>query len=264
VSTDHKTLVLCYHAVSERWPDPVAVTPAQLERQLTFLRKRGFVGSTFSEALARPPAQKTVAVTFDDGYRSVIERAFPILERFEMPGTVFVPSRYASAPGPRFWQGKRHEQWLGSPFEAELTGLSWEELGQLIDSGWEVASHSRSHPHLTELPDRALRDELLGSRQECERSTGKPCLSLSYPYGDHDQRVIQIASEVGYRFGATLPRRFPSKLAALQWPRVGIYRPDSWFRFRVKTSPLVLRLRRTPFWRLIGSAAARLGKQGEL
>jgi peptidoglycan/xylan/chitin deacetylase (PgdA/CDA1 family) len=254
----HLTLVLCYHAVSDTWPDPVAVRPAQLERQLAFLQRRGFVGATFSEALAGPKADHTVAVTFDDAYRSVIEQAFPILERFQMPGTVFAPSRYASAPGPGFWQGKRHEQWLGGPFEAELTGLSWEELRRLSESGWEVASHSRSHPHLTELGDGELREELLGSRRECEQGTGKPCLSLSYPYGDLDHRVIQVASEAGYRFGATLPRRFPSKPAALEWPRVGIYRPDSWFRFRIKTSPLVLRLRRSPFWRLVGSAASRL------
>jgi peptidoglycan/xylan/chitin deacetylase (PgdA/CDA1 family) len=248
----HPTLVLCYHAVSDTWPDAVAVTPAQLERQLAFLRKRGFVGVTFSEAVAGPPGPRTVAITFDDGYRSVIERAFPILERFGMPGTVFVPSTYANSPEPPFWQGMGHEQWLDGPFETELAGLSWQDLRRLITAGWEVGSHSCSHPHLTELGDDALQQELLGSRRECELGTGRPCLSFAYPYGDLDERVIRVASEAGYRCGASLPRRFPRTPTPLVWPRVGIYRPDGWLRFRIKTSPLVLALRRRSAWHLIG------------
>jgi peptidoglycan/xylan/chitin deacetylase (PgdA/CDA1 family) len=244
--------VLCYHAISEQWPDPVAVTPAQLERQLAFLRERGFVGATFSEAVARHPSRKTVAVTFDDGYRSVIEHAFPILERLEMPGTVFVPSLYASRPDPTFWRGKGREQWFGSRFEPELAGLSWEQLRHLIAAGWEVGSHSRSHPHLTRLPAAEVAAEVEGSRQDCERGTGAPCISLSYPYGDVDERIIEIALASGYRSGATLPRRFPRAPSALGVPRVGIYRPDGWLRFRIKVSPLVLRLRRGPAWHLIG------------
>jgi peptidoglycan/xylan/chitin deacetylase (PgdA/CDA1 family) len=252
VRPQRTTLVLCYHAVSDDWPDPVAVTPAQLERQLAFLRRRGFVGAKFSEALANPPARRTLAVTFDDGYRSVIERAFPILERFDVPGTVFVPSIYAGTPEPPFWQGRDHDQWCDGPYNSELVGLSWHDLRQLIAAGWEVGSHTRSHPHLTELGDEALQEELLGSRQECERGTGNACLSLSYPYGELDERVIQVASEAGYRSGATLPRRFPRTPTALEWPRVGIYRPDGWLRFRIKTSPVVLAFRRSAAWGLIG------------
>jgi peptidoglycan/xylan/chitin deacetylase (PgdA/CDA1 family) len=252
VRPQNGTLVLCYHAVSDAWPDAVAVRPAQLERQLAFLQKRGFVGRTLSDALTNPCPSKTLVVTFDDGYRSVIDRAFPILQRFAIPGTVFVPSLYASSPGARFWRGRGHEQWFDTPFEGELTGLSWHELRQLIGAGWEVGSHSRSHPHLTELDEGALEEELVGSRQECERGTGKPCLSLSYPYGDLNEQVIRVASEAGYRFGATLPRKFPRTPTALHWPRVGIYRPDGWLRFRIKTSPLVLMLRRNPAWHLIG------------
>jgi peptidoglycan/xylan/chitin deacetylase (PgdA/CDA1 family) len=246
------TLILCYHAVSAGWPDATAVTPTQLERQLSFLQARGFVGATFSEALGDPPASKTLAVTFDDGYRSVMERAFPILHRLGIPGTVFVPSAYANSPGPRFWAGTGRERWFGGPHEAELTGLSWQELQHLMAAGWEVGSHSRSHPHLTELDDKALEEELHGSREECERGTGRPCLSLSYPYGDLDERVIRAASEAGYRSGASLPRKFPRTPTPLVWPRVGIYRPDGWLRFRIKTSPLVLALRHSPAWHLIG------------
>ena len=68
-------LVLCYHAVSERWPAPLSVTPEQLDRQLSLLHRRGFHGVTLSEALAGLPADRVLAVTFDDAYRSVRDLA---------------------------------------------------------------------------------------------------------------------------------------------------------------------------------------------
>ena len=230
-------LVLCYHAVSDAWPDPVAVTTAQLERQLTFLKKRGFVATTFSEAIANPPAPRTLAVTFDDGFRSVVDRGFPILERLGMPATVFVPSLYAHSPEPSFWRGKNLGRWLDGPFDAELDGLDWEQLRRLTAAGWEVGSHTRSHPHLTKMTPAAVEEEIHLSREECEQGTGRPCLSLSYPYGDLDADVLRAASEAGYSYGASLPRRFPRRPSRLEWPRVGLYRPDGWLRFRIKTSP---------------------------
>lgn len=247
-----RALVLCYHAVSETWPDPVAVTPAQLERQLTFLKRRGFVATTFSEAVAHPPGKKTLAVTFDDGYRSVIDRAFPILERLGMPATVFIPSLYAASPQPSFWQGKNLGRWVGGPFDSELDGMAWEQLRRLISAGWEVGSHTRSHPHLTKLSSAAVREEIRVSRHECERGTGEPCRSLSYPYGDLDPDIVEVAGEAGYSYGASLPRRFPRRPGRLEWPRIGLYRPDGWLRFRIKTSPLTLALRSSPSWRVLG------------
>jgi peptidoglycan/xylan/chitin deacetylase (PgdA/CDA1 family) len=60
-------LVLCYHAVSVRWPAELSVTPERLEEQLRLLVRRGFKGATFHQAVIAPPAPRTLAVTFDDG-----------------------------------------------------------------------------------------------------------------------------------------------------------------------------------------------------
>ena len=98
-------LVLCYHGVSERWPSYLAVTPNQMARQLGFLVDRGFRGATFEQAVTSPPARRTLAVTFDDGYRSVMTHALPILERLGLPGTVFVPTDFVGRDGPMSWPG---------------------------------------------------------------------------------------------------------------------------------------------------------------
>ena len=234
-------VVLCYHAVSESWSAPLSVTPRELERQVRLLRARGFRGETFTQAVLGPRDARTVAITFDDAYRSVFELAFPILSRAGLRGTVFVPSVFASSESPMAWPGI--DRWLGGPHEAELLPMSWDQLGRLAEAGWEIGSHTRTHPNLTQLDDESLADELTGSRLECEGGIGRPCRSLAYPYGDHDERVVRAAREAGYAAAAsTLPAGWhpPDPLC---WPRIGVYHPDHRLRFRLKVSPLVRRLR---------------------
>jgi peptidoglycan/xylan/chitin deacetylase (PgdA/CDA1 family) len=237
-------LVLCYHAVSERWPADLSVTPQRFEEQLALLVRRGYRGATFQQAVVSPPARRTLAVTFDDAYRSVLELAFPILARLGLPGSVFVPTDFAGR-APMAWPGI--DRWLGGPHEQELAGMSWEDLGELATAGWEIGSHTRSHPHLTLLDDASLADELRVSRETCEERLGRPCRSLAYPYGDVDERVVEAARAAGYETGATLPRRLTAA-GPLEWPRVGIYHGDDLRRFRAKVSPQVRLLRRSPLW----------------
>lgn len=225
--------MLCYHAVSERWDAPLSVTPERLERQLSSLVRRGYQGATFAEAVSRPPAPRTVAVTFDDAYRSVLELAKPCLERLGLPGTVFVPTRFAGSDGPMSWPGIDH--WLGGDHEHELVPLDWDELRGLASAGWEIGSHTVSHPHLTELDDTALEAELAESRATCEERLGSACPSIAYPYGDVNARVARATQTAGYRFGAALPPRFHAP-RALEWPRVGVYHADAAWRFRLKAS----------------------------
>ena len=232
-------IVLCYHAVSESWAAPLSVTPRDLERQLRLLSDRGYRGQTFTQAILAPEGAKTMAVTFDDAYRSVFEVAFPILSRLGHRGTVFVPSAFAGSETPMAWPGI--DQWLGGPHEAELLPMSWDELRHLAEAGWEIGSHSRTHPMLTHVDDESVAHELAGSRRECEERLGRPCRSLAYPYGDHDERIVQAASEAGYEAGCSLYARYPPN--PLYWPRIGVYHSDRGARFRLKASPVMRRLR---------------------
>jgi peptidoglycan/xylan/chitin deacetylase (PgdA/CDA1 family) len=233
-------LVLCYHALSDDWPAALSTTPERFEAQLALLLERGYAPATFEQALSSPPGRRTVAVTFDDAYRSVLERAHPIMERLGVPGTVFVPTDFAGKPEPMRWQGI--DQWLGGPHEPELLCLGWDELRGLADQGWEVGSHTCSHPHLTALDDERLSRELQDSRAACEQGTGRRCRSIAYPYGDVDARVVRATGAAGYSYGAALPKQFDST-DPLDWPRVGVYNRDDLRRFKLKVSPLVRRLR---------------------
>jgi peptidoglycan/xylan/chitin deacetylase (PgdA/CDA1 family) len=238
------TLVICYHGVSQRWP--AAVTHSRLRAQLAYLVGRGYRPVTFGEAM-RAPGGKTLSVTFDDGYRSVLERALPVLTTLGIPGTVFVPTDYVGV-APAAWPGT--DIWLETAYREELAVMSWRELTLLAAAGWEIGSHTCSHPHLSRLDDAALAHELADSRACIERELGCSCTSLAYPFGDWDDRVLRAAARAGYQAACTLPMRL-SAASPLSWPRIGIYRHDGSAAFRAKVSPTVRRLRSTSAWRVI-------------
>jgi peptidoglycan/xylan/chitin deacetylase (PgdA/CDA1 family) len=236
-------VVLCYHALSRRWECPLAVAPEALARQVSFFLRRGFVATTFTRAVLDPPAPRTLAVTFDDAFASVAEHGRDALGELRAPATVFAPTEFMAGGRLLAWPGI--EQWLDGEHAGELRALSWEGLGELAEAGWEIGSHSRTHPRLTRLPDGELREELAGSRAQLQAALGRPCEAIAYPYGDVDERVAAAAGAAGYRAGASLSRDLRPR-GPLRQPRVGIYRVDRWWRFCAKAARPARALRASP------------------
>jgi peptidoglycan/xylan/chitin deacetylase (PgdA/CDA1 family) len=239
-------LVLCYHAISERFPAALSVTPGAFERQLGLLKRAGYRGVTFAESM-RVSSGRVVAITFDDAFLSVLQLAKPLLDSAGYPATVYAPTAYLDTPDqPLKWDGI--EQWHGGEHEHELLPMSWDQLGELAEVGWEIGSHTSTHPHLDQVRDDAqLRAELVESKVTVEERLGRDCTTLAYPYGDYDERVVAAAGAAGYAAAGTLPARLhqPRPLA---WPRVGIYRGDDERRFRLKVSRVMRRVRGSRLW----------------
>ena len=241
-----RPLILCYHAVTDAWEHALAIGPAQLERQVAALLRRGWSPGTADDAL--DGRNRVLHVTFDDAFRS-ISRALPILEALRVPATVFVCSGYAEDGRP-----------LDVPELAtdaarqphELATMPWDEIRELRDRGVEIGSHTVNHPRLTQLGDEELRRELGESRERLEAELGRPCRFLAYPYGDEDERVHQAAEDAGYEAAFALPgRERPLNRYAL--PRIGIYRGTGRFKVWAKTSPQVRR---------VAGTLAALGRRG--
>jgi peptidoglycan/xylan/chitin deacetylase (PgdA/CDA1 family) len=239
-------LVLCYHAVSPSWPATLSVTPDALESQLSSLSQAGYRGVRFSDALDDKLGGRVVSITFDDNYRSVLELAKPILDRHGYPGTIFVPTDWPGQSRPMLWQGVDH--WLGTPHEHELKALGWEELRTLADAGWEIGSHTCSHPYLPDLDETTLSYELRDSKARIEAELSQPCISLAYPYGGVDARVVDATRQAGYRWAGTIPRIL-SAPQPLTWPRAAVFHEDDLRRFGAKVSPSLRRLRASRFGR---------------
>lgn len=222
-------LVLRYCAVAEGGRSRRSVSPGQLERQISYLLERGYRGARFTGAVTARPAAATLAVTFDQARRSVLQRAFPVLQRLSVPATIFVPTMLASTGGQ----------------DADPV-MSWEELAELAAADWEIGSQTQSDVVLTLLEDARLREELRASRAECERRLGVPCRALAYPQGATDARVMAAAAAAGYVAAAGLAQRRPHVPLALNWPRLEISSRDTRLRFAARTSHVAGRLRRFP------------------
>jgi peptidoglycan/xylan/chitin deacetylase (PgdA/CDA1 family) len=235
-------IVLCYHAVSPRWDADLSVTPDVLDRQLGYLLARGWRATTFTDAVRGRMPGRSLAVTFDDAFASVARLALPILARHGIPATVFAPTGFMDGGAQLAWSGTDH--WRASPFADELAAMDWDGLRALADAGWEIGSHTCTHPRLTSLDDVALAGELTESRERCARELGRPCRSIAYPYGDVDARVAAAAAAAGYEAGAKLAADLRDE-GPLRFPRIGIYHPDAWARFRLKVAGPVRRLRRS-------------------
>jgi peptidoglycan/xylan/chitin deacetylase (PgdA/CDA1 family) len=243
-------LILCYHAVSERWPTEFAVSPRRLDAQLRYFARRGYRAATLSDALRRP-GHKTLVVTFDDAFGSVREGALPVLAARGVPGTVFVPTGYVADGEPLRWSSL--SQWLGTGFEHELRCMGWEDLRTLAGAGWEIGSHTNTHRELPSLAEDDLDAELRTSRASCEEELQQPCRTLAYPFGAHDSRVIDRVRAAGYEAAVILdndPAIPPGSLVRRGKPyeplallREGVYRRDGWPRLLAKTSPLARRVR---------------------
>lgn len=235
-------LILCYHAVSPSWESFLAVEPGRLRSQIQRLLRRGYRAKTLSGALADPAGGPTFVVTFDDGYRSILDLGLPLLSSLGVPGTVFVPTDLTDEAGLFRYMSEDH---LPSD-EEELRCMSWAQVRELAAAGWEVGSHTCTHPHLPQLDDHRLDSELRGSREVCEEQLQAPCETIAYPYGSHDARVIAAAERAGYRLAVTLESRLLEPIAGrglLDLPREGIFRETGWPKYLANTSRTVRRIR---------------------
>jgi peptidoglycan/xylan/chitin deacetylase (PgdA/CDA1 family) len=222
-------LILGYHAVSERWGAEFSTTPERFRRQLEIALQRGYTPVTLSDA--RSSGGKRLVVTFDDGYRSVGDVAAPVMRELGVPGTVFVVTDLVECGGPLDWPAVR--RWHGTPDEHELLPLGWDRLRELDGEGWEIGSHTATHPRLTKLGRAEVREELARSKEHVERELGA-CTSFCAPFGFVDEVVLEEAASCGYAVGCnSLPVASGNPL---NLPRVGISRADTVAVYRAKIS----------------------------
>ena len=222
--TSHETIprVLAYHKVTGFELGGTWVPPERFERQIDALLDAGFrfIDETaFLDALdgRREPSGREVLLTFDDGYRVLLDRAIPALESREIPALIFLLSAFA---------GARNTWELNLPGR-RFMHLGWDEIGDLARRGFAFGSHARTHRDLTRLSPEDLRAELEDSKKEIESRLAAPVRSLSYPFGRLNGRVRREAERAGYRAAFTLcpPRSARPDRYALR--REGVYVIDS-------------------------------------
>ena len=129
------------------------------------------------------------AITFDDGYLSVYEHACPILKERDMTATVYVV--VDTLGGINVWDKKAGDR--------EEKMMSPKQARELAENGFEIGSHTLTHPRLANLDDDQLTREIVDSKQKLEDIVQQEVTSFSYPYGSFDGRVLNAAAAAGYK-----------------------------------------------------------------
>lgn len=187
-----QVVVSMYHSIDHSgWK--LSVTPEAFERQMRYLAKKGWAVPladivAYAKGEKKLPAH-AVAVTFDDGYRDMLTTVLPILERYHIPATVFVPSDMSARTSPD-----------------ERPRLNEEELRTLARSPLiTIGSHAKTHRKFTELAPEEMKKEARDSAEQLERTLDKRPRFFAYPFGARSEGAESVVKEVGYEaaFGIT-------------------------------------------------------------
>ncbi len=187
--------ILFYHRVSND-RDELAVRTDMFARQMDHLAAEGYRAVDVCTAARlldeNISLSRTVALSFDDGYRDVAENAAPVLARHGFGATVFV--------APAVIDGSASFGW----YRRQPPLLSWEEIAEL-DRGatFGFEAHSLTHPNLLELSDEDARREIADSKAALEERLGREVEGFSYPAGLFGARERTLVSEAGYRLAVS-------------------------------------------------------------
>ena len=178
--------ILTFHALDNA-STVTSFAPALFERMARMLRASGLPAISLSDAVmglrdevALP--ERSVVITFDDGYCSAYEVAFPILREHGLPATVFLTVGSAAGdPGARL------------PSIEGRAMLSWGEIREMHRGGIDFGAHTLTHPDLTCLPASEIEREMVASRTVLEQVLGQAVTGFAYPFGRHDRRSHRLA-----------------------------------------------------------------------
>jgi peptidoglycan/xylan/chitin deacetylase (PgdA/CDA1 family) len=178
--------ILTFHAIEDR-REPISFPSRLFERLTATLTERGYRTVHLLEAVygvrrGELGLDRSLVLTFDDGFASVYERAFPILRRLDMSATVFL----TVGERPRASPTHRLPSFLGRPM------LSWSEIREMSRYGITFGAHTLTHPDLTRLPLHRVRTEVAESKAAIEDALGREVTSFAYPFGRSSRAVRSV------------------------------------------------------------------------
>lgn len=240
LSNDTKAVVLMYHSINL----PQAyfnISPRMFEWHCKYLKQKKYNCISLQEMLNRLENKETlnriVVLTFDDGHTDFVTHVLPILEKYNLPATLFWPTR---VPNSTLTTSEK----IACPL---LTQTEIESLLKhpLISFG----SHGVTHRELFVLPADEILYELTESKKTLEILTNSPIDILAYPRGKFASKVAVLAKQVGYRAAVGVEEeRISSATALFDIPRISIDRTVSKQGFIVKLSPIYILYRRIYQW----------------
>src|SRR5436853_4733663 len=203
-----QTIIFCYHLLVDKVRYPgTEITPAVFEAQMKELKDRGITVIPMQDLLAWKRGEKNIpprcaVISFDDGWKSQYEVAWPIMKKFGYPFTMFI-----------YTEGGRGGSLGGGE------AITWEQLADMRDNGVDIEAHSATHQDLREghnimlastggkktrtkltgpQYEQWVQNEVVGSKQLLEQRLGIKVNCFAVPFGNYNEHVKELARNSGY------------------------------------------------------------------
>lgn len=227
-------VVLQYHHISENTPKSTSITPGLFAEHMRWLREHEYRVVDMEQLVkwmkqGKPLPNKAAVITFDDGYSSIYDNAWPILKKYKWPFTVFVNTQHHDEKNAKY--------------------MSWKQLLEMAEGGATIGNHSVSHEHmLRKLPEETdkqwqarMTDEITAAQKTINRNLGKQLKVFAYPYGEYNRPLQDILQRHGYlafgqQSGPIAPFDRPTALP--RFPFGGNFGAISDFEIKVKSIPM--------------------------
>jgi peptidoglycan/xylan/chitin deacetylase (PgdA/CDA1 family) len=177
-----------YHSIADGQVNNSAVVPvAVFKQQMQYLKDNGYTTLSLDELYNfiqnnKPVPEKSVVLTFDDGYADSYTNVFPVLKALGFRATVFVIPALTDKPGPY---------------------LNSTQLKEMDKNGMSIESHTVNHEKLGELSAAKQLETLVQSKQMLETILNKKIQYIAYPFGSYNAYTLEEAQKAGYTMAFT-------------------------------------------------------------
>ena len=215
--------VIYYHSMKE------TDVPGFSKQMVYLANKCSVVKPSKIKNMSSDKGKILTAITFDDAFVSVFENAMPVLKKHNLPAAVFVPTGNLG----------KNPLWTLSDdcSDSNETVMNEQQIMELDKNGFDIFSHTVSHPVLTEIEFDMLMNELKDSKEALENILNHPVYAVSYPHGAYNSNVCNAAKEVGYKQAFTIQPLFVDESTDdMRIGRFVVSPKDGLFKFRLKVS----------------------------
>lgn len=206
-----KLLVIYYHEVVDNGQgySYQKIEKEKFESQMRYLRDHGYKSLLFSE-LDKPLPEKSIIVSFDDGFRTVYENAAPIMKKYGIRGNIYLPTQY-----------------IGT----DEHFMTWEMVKELSENKFiEMQAHTHSHIDIRRLDKNTLQKQINQSDELFQKNLGVVPSAFCMPFGTYDKKSIKLLGDQNrykYLLGSYYGRIKSNQLCNGVIPRIGISNDDS-------------------------------------
>lgn len=186
----NKASILMYHSIDEN-EVLFNVKPKDFEKQMEYLKRKNYKIIKLSHLIEKLQKnktieQKTIVLTFDDGFKDNYTNAFPVLKKYNFPATIFLATSFI-------------DREMNNSYDRPLPIMRWEDARVMEESGLvEFGSHTHSHPDMINLNIQDFILEIERSINLLNQNLKTPIKIFSYPKGRFKDEQIEYLKKLDF------------------------------------------------------------------